>query len=72
MNREQAIATIEGLYPVDSQYHETNEIGRRLLQQAKEEVDNWRNESTEVLIRYAELCLDTENRQTRELLKRKV
>jgi len=69
MNREEAIATIEALYPVDSQYSETNEIGRKLLQQAKEEVDNWRNESSEVLIRYAELCQDMENKSFKKLLR---
>ena len=71
MNREEAIATIEGLYPTDSQYERTNEIGRDLLRQAKEQVQGWRSEPTEVLIRYAELCQAMEERQTRYLLRGK-
>lgn len=69
MDRQQAIDTIEGLYPTDSQYSETTTIGKRLLQQAKGELNNWRNEPTEVLIRYAELCIAEENKTTRELLR---
>jgi len=33
--REQAIADIDALFPVDSQYEETNKVGERLLAQAK-------------------------------------
>jgi len=65
MDREQAIANIEGLFPVDSQYEKTNEVGERLLAQAKREVCGWRTEPTEVLIRYAELCIAEERRQDR-------
>jgi len=65
MNREQAIQQIEGLFPTDSQYEETNKIGERLLAQAKREVEGWRTEPTEVLIRYAELCHAEEVRQDR-------
>lgn len=70
MNREEAISIIGGLYPIDSQYQETSAIGRRLLQQAKEEVDNWRNEPTEVLLRYAELCQEQENKTIRNMNRR--
>ena len=66
MDREQAIQQIEGLFPADSQYEKTNEIGLKLLAQAKREVAGWRTEQTEVLIRYAELCIAEENRQARE------
>ncbi len=69
MDRQQAIDIISGLYPVDSDHPDTRSIGRQLLQQAKEETDGWRNESVGVLIRYAELCQEMENRQTRELLR---
>ena len=65
MEREQAIQMIEGLFPADSQYIKTSEIGERLLAQAKMEVVGWRNEPTDVLIRYAELCMAEENRQAR-------
>ena len=66
MDREQAIQQIEGLFPTDSQYEETNKVGERLLSQAKREVNGWRTEPTEVLIRYAQLCITEENRQARE------
>ena len=65
MDREQAIAIIEGLFPTDSQYVETTKIGERLLAQAKREIEGWRNETTPVLIRYAELCQAEEKRQDR-------
>ena len=61
MDREEAIAIISSLYPADSQWVDTNEIGRTLLAQAKEEVNGWRTESTEILIRYAHLCMRKEN-----------
>jgi len=70
MEREQAIEQIEGLFPTDSQYAETNEVGKRLLAQAKEEVEGWRTESTAVLIRYAELCIAEEDRQARKYDRR--
>jgi len=66
--REQAIQQIEGLFPTDSQYVETNKIGERLLAQAKREVEGWRSESTQVLIRYAELCIAEEHRLLLERL----
>lgn len=70
MDRQQAIDTIEVLYPTDSQYSETNAIGKRLLQQAKDELNNWRVEPTEVLIRYAELYMAEEDRITKSLSRR--
>ncbi|KKN33629.1 hypothetical protein LCGC14_0801670 [marine sediment metagenome] len=65
MTKEEAIQQIEGLFPTDSQYEETNKIGERLLAQAKRELIGWRIEPTEVLIRYAELCQAEECRQDR-------
>ena len=65
MNRKEAITEIEALYPTDSQYPKTNEVGERLLKQAKMEKESWRTESTEVLIRYAELCQQEEKTQNR-------
>ena len=58
MNREEAIRHIENLYPADSPYDPT--IGQELLAQAKREVNDWRTEPTEVLIRYAQLCIQKE------------
>ncbi len=66
MNREEAIANIEALYPADSQYPDGAEVGKRLLEQAKMEKQGWRMEPDEVLIRYAELCIAEEGRQQRE------
>ena len=65
MERGEAIRFIETLYPADSQYQTTAEIGQRLLDQAKREVSGWRTEPTEVLVRYAQLCIQEENRQAR-------
>ena len=59
MKRYTAIQIINSLYPTDSQYPETNAIGEVLLSQAKLEygaTPDWRDEPTEVLVRYAELC----------------
>lgn len=66
MNRKEAIAIIESLFPPDSQWEKTNEIGKRLLQQAKDETENWRNLPDAVLFRYADLCEQEESRQDRE------
>ena len=62
MTREEAINHIENLFPVDSEYESTSKTGQRLLDQAKRDAANWRHEPTEVLVRYAELCIDLDNR----------
>ena len=67
--RARAISIIEGLFPTDSEYVGTNSIGKRLLQQAKDELNNWRNEPTNILIRYAQLCEQEENRSVRNIIK---
>ncbi len=68
--REKAIITIGGLYPTDSQWDDTNEIGQRLLKQAKENVYrynySWKNEPDEVLFEYARLCEIENDREMRE------
>lgn len=46
MDREEAIRHIEALYPADSVYDDTAEIGRELLEQARREVSGWRYEAT--------------------------
>jgi len=61
MEREEAIDKIEMLFPADSEYQDTAEVGQRLLDQAKREVSGWRTEPTEVLVRYAQLCIQREN-----------
>lgn len=58
MNREEAVAIISATYPADSEYGSTAELGRYFLDQAKSEAIGWRSEPTEVLARYAELCLN--------------
>ena len=56
--RKQAIQTISGLYPADSQYQDTAAVGQQLLEQAEREVNSWQNKPTNVLVRYAQLCED--------------
>ena len=60
--RNKAIRAIEALFPADSEYIGTAEIGEELLAQAKREMQGWRTEPTEILIRYAELCVEREKR----------
>lgn len=74
MTRDEAIKTIEQLYPADDRmFPDAAMVGQSLLEQAQNEVGTkltWRNEPTKVLIRYAELCLEEEKRQTRAVEKR--
>jgi len=60
--RNKATRTIEALFPADAEYIDTVEIGQKLLDQAKSEMQGWRTEPTEILIRYAELCVEREKR----------
>ena len=66
--RQRAINTIEALYPPDSPYDPT--IGRELLEQARRECNDLRNEPTPILVRYAQLCQEMERRQNREAERR--
>ena len=66
--RERAIRDIENLYPPDSPYDPT--IGQELLEQARRECNDWRNEPTPVLIRLAQLCRDLESRQARQAIRK--
>lgn len=66
MDREEAIQHIESLFPADSGYEDTAEIGQELLDRAKREVSGWRTEPTEVLIRYAQLCIHRDNQNMRD------
>ena len=69
MNRQQAIADIEALFPIDSEYSSTNEMGKKLLLEAIESC-NWRKLPNEILFKYAELCQQEENKQTNLMLKK--
>jgi hypothetical protein len=62
MNRNEAISTIEALYPPDT------ETGEKLLQQAKNDCNSWKNLPDEILLRYADLCQQEETRQTNRIL----
>jgi len=54
MNKREAIALIEALYPADSDYPSTSETGQKLLMKAIKH--NWRNLSEDMLITYANFC----------------
>lgn len=62
MDKKRAIATIQNLYPIDSQYADTNKVGQELLIETFKEVGfNWRDLPEDVLVRYAEKCIETDN-----------
>jgi len=58
--RETMIQDIEGLFPADSQYFETRQIGIQLLEKAKREANNWRDLPDNIIKRYWELCVAEE------------
>lgn len=60
MTRDEAINVISALYPPDSDYPAVARNGKELLAQAKKEVGAWKLEPTDVLVRFAELCLEKE------------
>jgi hypothetical protein len=63
--REQLIELIDALFPADSQDPETARIGRALLLEAQDQVQDWRDEPTEVLREYARLCEEYRERARR-------
>ena len=65
MDRKEAISHIASLYPVDSDYEPTAKIGKELLEQAETEIAGWRTKPTEVLVRYAELCIARERKDNK-------
>ena len=70
--RQKLIPDIEGLYPTDCEFEETNKIGTTLLIRAIENISNdWRLLPIEVLREYHRLCIDEENNGvvTDELIK---
>ena len=57
MNKQQAIDSISGLYSIDSEFQDSNKIGKQFMLEAMEEVNfNWRDLPEEVLVRWAEKC----------------
>ena len=67
MNRQEAIETIDALFPVDAPYEKTAAKGKELLEQARINMASWRNEPDVVLFEYARLCIAEDNRQARRL-----
>jgi len=63
--REEAIQIINGLYPTDSEYERTNAIGVELLEQAKRNVENWRDLPDNILFEYCQLCEQKESDENR-------
>ena len=70
IKRDGIIQEIEQLFPVDSCYTATKEIGQRLLDQAKRNTENWRNLPEEILREYWRLCRNEENKQIQKLKKK--
>jgi hypothetical protein len=68
MNRQEAIHNIENLYPPDADNKITRDTGIKLLEQAKREVSSWRTLPTEVLVRFAELCIEKDDTDTRKAM----
>lgn len=69
--KDKYIDTIRGLYPADSRYPDTAEIGRRLLLEAMEKTAfNWRDLPEDVLRIYAELCEQEDAKSIRSALRR--
>ena len=72
MEREEAIQTIEGLYPAD---HDSiaGLIGKGLIVQAKINTNfhdySWRDLPDNVLKEYARLCQQKDNQETKKFLK---
>jgi len=69
MTRDEAIAIIERTYPADSEHTITSITGQRLLIQARTEVLDWRDQPEAVLVRYAELCREEQQRRERALTR---
>lgn len=62
MSKDKIIQNIEGLYPTDCEYSNTNTIGKVLLLTAlKNSKFDWRELPENVLLEYERLCLNEEN-----------
>ena len=63
MSKQRAIEVIEQLYPTDSNYPDTNLIGKQYMMEAMDEVGfNWRELPEEILVIWADKCLAKERR----------
>lgn len=73
MGKKESINTISSLYPSDSQFPDTNEIGKQFMLESMVEVGfDWRNLPDDVLERWAEKCISREmqfDRQIRDKYK---
>lgn len=68
MKKSEAIDIIKGLYPSDSQYPETNEVGKQLMLESMDEAKfDWRDLPIHVLVRYAEKCMAKDNETIRKI-----
>ena len=67
MTRDEAITTINELYPADSKFDDTAAIGQELLDKAQQMYANWRNEPDKVLFEYARLCIATEKKSLNKI-----
>lgn len=57
------------LFPADSKYPNTQQVGIRLLEQAKKNVEEWRDLPDKVLFEYARLCRKEELAQEKMFQK---
>jgi len=64
--RLELISIISNLYPPDSDYHTTAEKGKALLCEAMLDMD-WRELPVAVLRRMANLCIELDRAQTKNL-----
>jgi hypothetical protein len=61
MTKEELIKKIEGLYPIDSEFPDTNTIGEFLLMRAMKEAKfDWRDLPESVLTIYLRECIEEE------------
>jgi hypothetical protein len=68
MNKKEAIDSINGLYPIDSNFPDTNEVGEQFMLEAMDELGfNWRDLPENILVRWAEKCEARETEQDRKM-----
>lgn len=67
--RDNLIKTIDNLFSIDSEFEDTNQIGKDLLMQAIEQI-GWRTLPDDILEEYARLCVNKDNEQTERSLRK--
>ncbi len=67
MNKQECIRCIENLFPIDSDYADTNEVGERLLIKAIQ-AHNWRQLPESILHMYATLCRQEDTKQSQKTI----